>query len=184
MSNINFFRILNRIERQFVPFTGALSWSTTTNTEGVAGCEKAKWVISDDNLSLRYEIADAPNCLPNGDPGACDLTQIASATATITVGDTDIYMGLDFEGMGESQDAGYERIKFKLDDTEVANATSQDLNGGCVMVPVIETYIVPSPYLLSANTTHLFTIEFTTGDSAFHKDAYYQINLSFSKLII
>ena len=58
--------------------------------------------------------------------------------------------------------------------------TSQDLNGNCAMVPVVQTYNVAPPYLLLAGTVHTLLIEFTTADPQFHVDGFYQGNLSFT----
>ena len=157
-----------------LPVTG-LVWATTNNVSGTTQCADAGWVISNGNLSIRYNISDSSNC-----GGTCDLTQIGTATATITVGGFDTYLGLNFVGSGESQDAGFEKISFKLDNTLIASATSQDLNGNCVMVPVVQTYAVAPPYLLLAGTVHTLLIEFTTADPQFHVDGFYQANLSFT----
>lgn len=157
-----------------LPVTG-LVWATTNNVSGATQCADAGWVISNGNLSIRYNISDSANC-----GGTCDLTQIGTATATITVGGFDTYLGLNFVGSGESQDAGFEKISFKLDNTLIASATSQDLNGNCVMVPVVQTYAVAPPYLLLAGTVHTLLIEFTTADPQFHVDGFYQANLSFT----
>jgi hypothetical protein len=157
-----------------LPVTG-LVWATTNNVSGATQCADAGWVISNGNLSIRYNISDSVNC-----GGTCDLTQIGTATATITVGGFDTYLGLNFVGSGESQDAGYEKISFKLDNTLIASATSQDLNGNCVMVQVLQTYNVAPPYLLLAGTVHTLLIEFTTNDPQYHVDGFYQANLSFT----
>ena len=157
-----------------LPVTG-LVWATTNNVSGSTECADAGWVISNGNLSIRYNISDSANC-----GGTCGLTQIGTATATITVGGFDTNLGLNFVGSGESQDAGFEKISFKLDNTLIASATSQDLNGQCAMVPVIQTYAVAPPYLLLAGTVHTLLIEFTTNDPQFHVDGFYQANLSFT----
>ena len=62
----------------------------------------------------------------------------------------------------------------------LARATSQDLDLGCDMGPVIKEYIIEPPYELFCNTEYQFRIIFTSGDSLYHVGAYYQINLSFS----
>jgi hypothetical protein len=67
-----------------------------------------------------------------------------------------------------------------LDNTLIASATSQDLNGNCAMVPVVQTYNVAPPYLLLAGTVHTLLIEFTTNDPQYHVDGFYQANLSFT----
>jgi hypothetical protein len=153
-----------------LPVTG-LSWNTTVNNS----CNPTPWTINNANLTIRYDISNSSNC-----GGSCNTTQSGTATATITVGSSDVNMALDFEGIGELQDPNFENIKFTLDDVEVANAHAAGGGKGCMMGPVVKTYNVPSPYFLNANTTHTLFIEFTTSDSQYHVGAYYEINLSFS----
>ena len=62
----------------------------------------------------------------------------------------------------------------------LARATSQDLNLGCDMGPVIKEYIIPPPYLLNKNTNYQFRVEFDSGDGLYHVGSFYQIDLSFS----
>lgn len=87
---------------------------------------------------------------------------------------------LDFSGIAELQDTGFENISFYLDSVLLASATSQDLNLGCAMGPVISTFFASFPILLAANTTYILEIQFNTGDALFHVGSYYQIDLNFS----
>jgi hypothetical protein len=89
-------------------------------------------------------------------------------------------MYIYFEGMGEAQDADYERITFTLDGTLVSRANAPGGGQGCVMGPVVKQFIVAQPYALAANSVHTLAIDFTTADPFFHKKAYYEINLSFN----
>jgi hypothetical protein len=157
-----------------LPVTG-LNWVTTNNVSGATQCADAGWVISNNNLSVRYNIADSANC-----GGTCDLTQIGTATATITVGASDTYLSLDFEGVGELELSNYELISFTLDGTQLANGHAAGGDLGCDMGPIVETVLVPGPYLLLAGTVHTLLINFTTNDHLYHVDSYYQINLSFT----
>ena len=157
-----------------LPVSG-LTWSTTKNTSGVTGCETAEWIISPGNLCVRFNIADSLNC-----GGTCGITQTGTATATITVGPVNTYLHLSFSGLAELQDTNYENLSFYLDGTLLASATSQDLNQGCAMGPVIQNVIVPGPYFLGAGTTHTLFIDFTTNDPLFHVGSYYEICLNFT----
>jgi hypothetical protein len=157
-----------------LPVTG-LVWETTNNVEGISKCADAGWSISNGNLSIRYSISDSLNC-----GGTCDLTQTGTATATITVGAFDTYLGLDFEGIGELEASNYELISFRLDGVEVARGNAPGGNLDCAMGPIVETVLVPGPYLLQAGTVHTLLINFTTNDPLYHVDSYYQINLSFT----
>ena len=110
--------------------------------------------------------------------------QAGAATATITVGPNDTLMGLDFEGIGELEDAGFEIMTFKLDGVAIASAESRNLSLGCTQFgPVAKTFNQPPPYLLLAGSVHVLEIFFTTGDALFHVGCFYQVNLSFTTLL-
>ena len=155
-----------------IPVTG-LTWTTTVSNP----CNSTPWIINNANLTVRYEISNSSNC-----GGTCSDTQAGTATATITVGTSDVLMNLDFDGIGELEDPNFEFIKFILDDVQVADAHATGGKKGCLMGPVTKTYNVASPYFLGANTTHTLFVDFTTSDSLFHVGAYYEINLSFVEI--
>jgi hypothetical protein len=89
-------------------------------------------------------------------------------------------MSLDFEGLVEQQDAGFENIIFKLNGTEVARATSVNLDLGCVMGPVSKSFTTSPPYLLTSGSVHTLGIDFTTGDTQYHSSSFYQVELGFT----
>jgi len=155
-----------------LPITG-LSWATTVNNP----CSSTPWEISNNNSKIKYHIENSSNC-----GGSCSDLQSGTATATITVGASDVDMGLDFEGIGELQAPDYEKIEFKLDGVQVARA--QAAGGGlqCAMGPVVKTFVTPPPYRLNANTSYTFFINFTTNDELFHNGAYYEVDLSFTNV--
>lgn len=155
-----------------LPVTG-LSWTTTVSNP----CNATPWTISNNNSTIRYDIEDSTNC-----QGSCSDTQAGTATATITVGASDVDMDLDFEGIGELEASSFEKISFDLNGTEVARANAAGGGLGCQMGPVVKTFITAPPYRLNANTTHTFFIDFTTNDGQFHKDAYYEVDLSFTNV--
>jgi len=159
---------------EILPVTG-LVWETTNNVSGVTTCADAGWVISSDNLAIRYNVSDSQNC-----GGTCNATQTGTATATITVGASDTYLNIDFEGIGELEASFYEVITFKLDGTQIARGNAPGGGLQCQMGPIVETIQVPGPYLLSAGTVHTLLINFSTNDPLFHVGAYYQVNLSFT----
>jgi hypothetical protein len=136
---------------------------------------EAGWAISNLNQTIRFNVSDSENC-----GGTCDQVQTGWAQATITVGPDDTEMSLDFSGIAELQDTDFENIIFKLDGTQIAKATSQNLDQGCDMGPVIKSFTVPSPYLLLANSVHTLRIEFTTNDPFYHVGSYYQVELGFN----
>jgi len=163
----------------YIPVTG-LSWANSSNATGVPSCQPSGWAISNQNLRIRYNIANSINC-----GGTCGITQTGVATATITVGGLNTYLGLDFTGIGEREQSNFEKIKFTLNggsysNVELANAHAPGGNKECKMGPVVKQYLVPPPYLLIAYTVYTLTIDFTTADSLYHKDAYYEVNLKFT----
>lgn len=163
----------------YIPVTG-LVWSTTSSATGVPSCQPSGWIISNQNLTIRYNVANSLNC-----GGTCNITQTGVATATITVGGVNTYLGLNFNGIGERQDANFEKIKFTLNggvysNVELARANAAGGGLGCAVGPVVKTYLLSPPYLLVANTVYTFTIDFTTNDNKFHVGAYYEVLLSFT----
>jgi hypothetical protein len=155
-----------------LPVTG-LTWDTTVDNP----CDATPWVITNQNLTIRYNVTDSANC-----GGTCSAIQAGTATATITVGGLDVNMGLSFSGVGELQAPDFEKITFSLDGTQIANANAAGGNLGCQMGPVVQTFTVPPPYLLLAGTVHTLLINFTTNDGLFHVDSYYEVDLTFVEI--
>jgi hypothetical protein len=155
-----------------LPVTG-LSWTTTVSNP----CNSAPWTISNNNSTIRYDIEDSVNC-----GGSCANTQAGTATANITVGASDVDMDLDFEGIGEFQAANFEKISFRLNNVEVARANAAGGGQGCVMGPVVKTFITSPPYRLNANTQYTLFIDFTTNDAMYHVGAFYEVDLSFTNV--
>lgn len=139
---------------------------------GTNPCSANPWVISQDKLSISYIIENSENC-----GGTCASLQAGTATATITVGSFDVNLNLSFEGEGELQAPNYELIKFYLNNLLLADGHAAGGNLGCQTGPIISTIHQPGPYLLLANTTYTFLIDFTTNDQLYHNGAYYTCNL-------
>jgi hypothetical protein len=148
-----------------------LEWETTLNNP----CSDSSWVITDNNTQLRFNIEDSKNC-----GGNCNATQSGTAIANITVGEKDVFLNLEFFGIGELQESNYEKIKFTLDDQMIADAHAAGGGKGCQFGPVIKNYFVQAPYKLLKGTKHKLEVYFTTNDKFFHKDCFYQVNLSFN----
>jgi len=168
------FECVSLISITEMPVNG-LTWITTNNMDGVPQCIDAGWVISPDNLSIRYNVSDSANC-----GGTCDLTQSGSASATITVGSFDTYLNIDFNGIGELESSAFDVIAFHLDGVEVSNGHAAGGGLTCSVGPIIETVLVPGPYYLLAGSVHILLIDFSTNDPLYHTNSYYQVNLSFA----
>ena len=158
-----------------LPVTG-LVWATTNNVSAFTQCSTAGWVISSNNLIVRFNVARSYNC-PGG---TCNLTQKATATATITVGAVNTNLNINWSGMGEAQATDYDKMKFILDGIEVSNGHAPGGGLGCVDGPIVQTIITPPPYPLLANTVHTLLLDFDTVDALYHVDSFYQATLSFS----
>lgn len=147
-----------------------LTWETT-----FLGTEHGNpWSISNSGRDVSFIIEDSLDC-----GGTNANVQEGTAVATISVGIYTIYMSFSFEGNVEQQDSGFENMSFFLNNVELGNATSRNLDLGCVMGPPLSNVLVSPPYVLSPDSENEFRITFTTGDGRWHNDAYYRINLGF-----
>jgi hypothetical protein len=158
-----------------LPVSG-LVWTTTNSVSAFTQCSTAGWVISSNNLVIRFNVARSSGC-PGG---TCDLVQQATATATITVGAVNTNLDINWVGMGEAEDEEFDKMRFILDGVEVSNGHAPGGNLGCVDGPIVQTILVAPPYLLLANTVHTLLLDFDTIDAAYHVDSFYQATLSFS----
>jgi len=156
-----------------LPVTG-LNWATTVNNP----CDATPWVITNQNLRIRYNVTDSAGLCG----GTCSSTQSGTATATITVGAVDVNMGLSFTGIGEREAAAYEKILFRLDGVQVANANAPGGGLGCAMGAVVQTFTTPPPYLLLAGSVHTLFIDFTTADALYHVNSFYEVDLTFTEI--
>lgn len=163
------------------PGSCSISWSTVSydlsaNSEPVEVFNR--WAISNEGRTIRFNIEDSLNC-----GGTNDSIQYGTATAIIDVVDDDFNLGINFTGMAEKYQSGFENIEFYLDEVLILTATSpgntqEELD--CSVGPVIQTIIIPPPYTLQSGNQYTLRIEFTTSDPLYHKDAYYQANFTCS----
>ncbi len=184
----------------------SLNWVTSTNVTSDPNCLEtfpgsgvpSGWKVSNYGKTIRFDVsrsAQAGCPLPEG---TCAIQQFGWATASITVGPNPTYLTLDFSGMGELWDVGYDKIQFKLNGNLIAKAEAP---GGrisqCEDGPVIKTFYdgvgalgtgatVPSAlatnpyrYLLPANTSHILELYLDTGDGAYHYNSYYEAIIGF-----
>ena len=129
--------------------------------------------VSDTEISqsLQFKVENSFNCDSTGNPN----TQNGTATANIQVsGSKPIILELEFSGVGEAQSAGYDLIKFNLDGVVIGDGQAPGGGLGCASDSV--TVNNDGPQSLDPGP-HTLIIEFTTGDAAYHVDAYYNIKL-------
>ena len=118
--------------------------------------------------SLQFKVEDSANC--GGNNGN---TQNGTATANIQVnGSSPLTLELDFSGIGEAQSAGYDRIIFYLNGNVIGDGQAPGGGLGCAADSVLVNNA--GPQILDPGP-HTLIIEFTTGDAAYHVDAYYEI---------
>lgn len=186
----------------FIPVNN-LTWITSSNVTSDANCLEtfsgsniaSGWTYSNYNRTIRFNVSRSatPGCaLPLG---ICNIRQFGSATASITVGSIPTYLTLDFVGMGELVDSGYDKIVFRLNGIQIAAANAPGGGGDqCMDGPVIKTFwdqnganptatsaeiSNPYRYLLPANSTHVLNLYFDTIDGQFHYNSYYEALLGF-----
>ena len=126
--------------------------------------------VSDTEISqsLQFKVEDSANC-----GGSNGNTQNGTATANIQVnGSSALTLELDFSGIGEAQSAGYDRIIFYLDGNVIGDGQAPGGGLGCAADSVLVNN--EGPQSLDPGP-HTLIIEFTTGDAAYHVDAYYEI---------
>lgn len=147
-------------------------------------CGSGGWYLANKGKQIRFVIQDSVEI----DCGGCNpLIQSGTATATFTVGSVGYYFSYSLAGRGEAQDTGYERMGLYLNGGTfftqlLTSATSAGGGQGCAPgIPVIQTVNTPPPILLSPNTVYTFILDFTTQDALYHKDCWYQCDLSFTR---
>jgi len=161
------------------------------------------WKTSNNGATIRFDVSRGIPYDVNGDgcsnEGTCDRRQVGYATASITVGNYDTLMTLDFNGVGETWTAGYDYIEFKLDGVSIGYAeaaggeistcsdgpvkkTFYDMSGTSGTSGVSGTSVSnPYTYLLAAGSTHILSAYFDTADPYFHNNSYYVANVGFNK---
>ena len=189
----------------FIPVLN-LSWETWTNVTTDANCLEtfpgsniaSGWTYSNYNKTIRFNVARSATSGCALPLGTCNLRQLGSATASITVGAVSTYLTLDFVGFGERVASNYDKIVFKLNGVQIAAANAPgDLGtalGKCLDGPVIKTFwdqngvnptatgagvSNPYRYLLLANTSYTLNLYFDTIDALYHYNSYYEALLGF-----
>lgn len=165
----------------YSPFT--ITWETEQYGL-LSQCGPGGWYVSNQGLLIRFVIQDSQNC-----PGGCNPnTQFGTATATITTGDSNYNFFYNLSGVAEYQNAAYELMDLYIQDISSPNkiklvtATAIEGNLGCDFYgPADQIVHVQPPYLLLANTTYFFSLDFTTNDPLYHTNCYYECSLNFTR---
>ena len=164
----------------YSPFT--ITWETE-QTGILPQCGAGGWYVGNQGLQIRYVIQDSQNC-----NGCNPNTQTGLATATITTGGSNYNFFYNLSGIAEYQNAAYELMDLSIQEisspikTKLVTATGVESGLGCSYFgPADQIVHVPPPYLLLANTTYFFTLNFTTNDPLYHLDCYYECSLAFTR---
>ena len=122
--------------------------------------------------SLQFKVENSANCVDNGgNPN----TQEGRATADIEITGSDpVTLDIDFSGVGEAEDAGYDIIKFRLNGTVIGSGEAPGGGRGCQADSVV---VNPAAQQILNPGSHRLVINFTTNDEKYHVDAYYEIRL-------
>ncbi len=142
-----------------------------------ATIDSSPWVPSNEGLTLRLNFEDDGNCA-NHNQNVQRATARASVQAGLCV---PFRMFIDWSGLGEREDSGFEEMVLFVDGVEVGRATSPggslDCAGG--VGPVISDPPAPQFVDLTPGAPHELLIEATTLDEKWHVGAYYQFTLRF-----
>ena len=145
----------------------SLLWATTESGQEQDG----GWIISEDGFTLQFNVEASHDC----NEGTNSNEQKGTAVARFTLGR---YMELRviLSGMGESLDSDYESMKLAIDDSVVAQSTSNGLGKECTPSPVMATYYSSFPYILNPGE-HTLVVEYTSFDGFDHYGTYYVAEL-------
>lgn len=131
----------------------------------------ALWDVTNSGYGLKISWEDAINC-----GGTNANTQSGTANVGITSSEVEpIYV--NWRGMAERQNTGFENMSIKIDGVLIGEATSPGGGAGCVMGNIVSTNYYPDGYQLSVGQ-HTISITTTTNDELYHIDAYYEFLFS------
>jgi hypothetical protein len=129
------------------------------------------WSVTNSGYGLRIDWENSDNC-----GGSNSNTQKGNAAVTVTASQEEpIYV--NWRGMAERHDTGFENMSIYIDGVLIGEATSPGGNLGCEMGNIVSTNYYPDGYTLTAGE-HEITITTTTGDGQYHLDAYYEFLFS------
>lgn len=112
--------------------------------------------------------APGPNCASYN-----HHTQTGRAIGTITLVD-DGYVAIDWFGVAEVEDSGFENMRILVDGDLVARATSPGGDHGCDAPEAVVSTPASGDTIFLAAGVHTIQVDVTTGDSWYHVDCYYE----------
>lgn len=132
------------------------------------------WTVLNDGLGLRLDWEDDNNCRYHN-----PYTQNATATCEITVPKA-MLMTVNWSGVGEVQDPGYDVMSLYVDGSLVGSAHAPGGKQGCSpMAPVVSDPPPPQQVVLNPGP-HTLYITASTNDPLYHFEAWYRFDLTFA----
>ena len=150
----------------------SLSWTISQSGQDSDG----GWVVSEDGMGLRFNVEASDFC----HEGTNMNTQKGKAVATIEVA-KETKLSYILGGQGESLDTGYEQMSLTVDRVLVASSTSRAIGVECSANPVLVTYFMESPYILTPGW-HTIVVEFTTADDFDHYGTFWTVDFSLEEV--
>ena len=150
----------------------SLSWTISQSGQDADG----GWVVNEDGMGLRFNVEASDFC----HEGTNMNTQKGKAVATIEVA-KETKLSYTLGGQGESLDTGYEQMSLTVDRVLVASSTSRAIGVECSANPVLVTYFMESPYILTPGW-HTIVVEFTTADDFDHYGTFWTVDFSLEEV--
>ena len=150
----------------------SLSWTISQSGQDADG----GWVVNEDGMGLRFNVEASDFC----HEGTNVNTQKGKAVATIEVA-RETKLSYTLGGQGESLDTGYEQMSLTVDRVLVASSTSRAIGVECSANPVLVTYFMESPYILTPGW-HTIVVEFTTADDFDHYGTFWTVDFSLDEV--
>lgn len=137
------------------------------------------WTEYTSPIGLRLDWEDSYDwrCCGEGCATHNPNTQYADATGTFTLAQAG-YLRIEWEGMAEQEDSGFERMQIWIDGELVAQAMSPGGKLGCApMAPIVSRPPGPVCFYLQAGE-HTILVEATTYDPLYHVGSYYKFRMA------
>ena len=159
-----------------IPVPLTIEWNTAQS--GIVG--NGGWQVSDGGRRVRFQVEQSTNC-----GGYNNNTQTGTAIGSINTGNSSYIFDPILSGIGEVESAAYDLMRLVLNNVLIVRAHAPGGGRGCAPgEPVVTDIIVPPPYVLAANTTHTFSLNFTTNDRFYNgSEMFYLCELVFYRQV-
>lgn len=145
-------------------------WNLTSSNS----CSDTPWYIVQNNQKIFYYVKNSIQC--GGD--CCDV-QSGVATASISVGSSDVWFDLNYENITQLQLSGKNKLTVSLNNATIFISESVSSNLGCLNGPGNYTEYTKLPIRLAANTANQLKIEYSTVTQEYQNNCYAMIEILF-----